>query len=142
MLAKDLIELINSDKYKDCPKTVKDKAKDLLASNLKAFSPSLKKKIYFFYKKFGAFMRKITEQEDHDKYGICRFYSDEEFIRLIGKFVQMRNTSSHSKIKWDDEALNIFVHLKIIVYFSILERIGFKPEESAAILSWLYGRYF
>ena len=142
ILADEIIAFIDSEKYKDYPSAVKDKAKNLLASNLKAFSPSLKEKFIFLYDKFGMCMRKITEQGNHDEYGICRFYSDDEFRRLIGKFVQMRNTSSHSKIKWDDEALNIFVHLKILVYFNILSRSGFNIEDSAAILSWLYGRYF
>lgn len=87
-------------------------------------------------------MKKITEPENHDTFGICKFYSDDEFIRLIGKFKQMRNTSSHSKIKWDDEALNIFVHLKVLIYFSVLGRAGYSPEESTRLLSWLFGYCF
>ena len=39
-LTDDLLSFIDSEKYKDYPQAVKNKAKDLLASNLKSFSPS------------------------------------------------------------------------------------------------------
>ena len=138
-LTEELLKVI--DDTTDCPNSVKIKAKSILNSQLKSFSPSLKEKIISIYERFEKNAKPITEQKDHDIYGISKFYSKKEFEDKISKFKGIRNKASHAGIIWNDGA-EIFSHLKLFVYFSILNRTGFSPEESSVMLSWLFGREF
>ncbi len=138
-LTKELLEMIDS--RSDCPKTVKTKARNILNSQLKSFSPSLKEKIVSLYEKFVEYAKPITEQKDHDVYGISKFYSGEEFKKKISKFVDIRNKVSLAGIIWNDGA-EIFSHLKLPIYFSVLNRVGFSSEDSSMMLSWLFARDF
>jgi hypothetical protein len=138
-LTEELIKYI--DDAKDCPDDVKEKAKNILSAQLKAFSPSLNEKILYFYRKYRNELKSITEIEGHDKLGIAKFYNDEEFEKIIKKFIKIRNKGAHAGIQWNggEEIVN---HLKILVYCSVLDRARFSDIERLDMLSGLYGRYF
>lgn len=138
-LTEELLQVI--DNTTDCPDAVKIKAKNILNSQLKSFSPSLKEKIISIYERFEEDIKSITEQKDHDIYGISKSYSKKEFNKKVSDFIGIRNKASHTGVIWNDGA-KIFVHLKILIYFSVLNRIGISPKESSGMLSWLYGWYF
>ena len=138
-LTEELLDIINS--KSDCPEVVKKKAVNILNSQLKGFTPSLKEKICALYDEFEQNIKPITEQEKHDEYGIAKFYTPEEFTKKISKFVDIRNKASHVGIIWND-GVDIFPHLKLLIYFSILKRAGYSSIECANILSWLFGREF
>lgn len=138
-LTEELMKVIDS--AEDCPDDVKTKARNILNTQLKAFSPSLKEKILWFYKRYGKELRTLTEIEDHVKLGIAKAYSDKEFQKMITKFIEIRNKAAHAGIKWNGGE-EIFVHLKILVYYSVLERTGFLVDEISCLLSWLFGWQF
>lgn len=127
------------DDMTDCPQTVKSKAKNILNSQLKSFSPSLKEKVISICDKFEEVAKPITERKDHDVF--CKIYSKKEFNKKISEFVNIRNNVAHVGIIWND-GTEIFSHLKLFVYFSVLNRADFSPDESSRILSWLFGREF
>lgn len=112
-LTKELLKVIDS--TIDCPDTVKIKAKNILNSQLKSFSPSLKEKIVVFYKKFKKHVKQIIEQEGCDLYGISKIYSEEEFKKKLSKFIDIRNKASHDGVIWND-GVEIFSHLKFLIY--------------------------
>ena len=58
----------------------------------------------------------------------------------IDKFIVFRNSITHTfSADFDEEIISIFIVLEAIVYFSIFERIGFKPEEVSKLLNlYLY----
>lgn len=138
-LTKELLEIIN--KKDDCSEPVKKKAINILNSQLKSFSPSLKEKIISLYEEFMECAKPITEKKGHDIHGISKFYSQDEFKRKVSKFVEIRNKASHAGIVWND-GIEIFSHLKLIIYFSVLKRAGYSSEESCSMLSELFGRDF
>lgn len=138
-LTEELLKVI--DNTIDCPDAVKIKAKNILNSQLKSFSPSLKEKIISIYERFEEDIKSITEQKDHDIYGISKFYSKKEFNKKVSDFIGIRNKVSHTGVIWNDGA-EIFLHLKILIYFSVLNRMGISPKDSSWMLSWLYGWYF
>lgn len=141
--ARELSEKLTKDidSVENCPDDVKRKAKNILNAQLKAFSPSLKEKILFFYEKYSKELKSITEIENHDEYGIAKFYTDDDFKKMIGKFIEIRNRASHAGVQWNGGE-KIFLHLKILVYYSVLERAGFSVKEISMMLSWLYGWQF
>lgn len=122
-------------------KAVKSKAENILNSQLVNFSPSLREKICYFYSRYASEAKSITQLQGHDELGITKFYSDEEFENKIRQFIQIRNKASHAGIIWNGGE-EIFIHLKLLVYYSILERAGFPIEKISCMLSWLYGRNF
>ena len=138
-LTEDLMNVI--DTKNDIPEPVKKKATDILNSQLKGFSPSLKEKICTLYDDFEQPIKSITEIENHDKLGISKFYTLDEFKNRISKFVDIRNKASHSGIVWN-EGTDIFNHLRLLIYFCILRRAEYTPKESTCMLSWLFGRLF
>ena len=137
-LAKLLENTVNQ--QENCPGVVVDKAKALL-SQLKGFSPSLRKKITYICKLYFEDAKLITEQTNHNVWGITTFYNTEEFEKKIRDFIQIRNTASHSSVVWSSGA-DIYNHLKLYIYFSILDRAGVPREKIAPILSWIFGRMF
>ena len=138
----DIFEFCNEiDKFIDESKynvELKNRAKGLIG-NIK--NPSPKMIISLFYDNFEEFLKKITEQKDHDKYGVVKFYSNNNFKKLISKFVDIRNKAAHTGVAWND-GTEIFVHLKVLIYFCILKRAGYSNDESANMLSWLFNRFF
>ena len=141
--AKKLTEVLLDviEKREDCPETVKNKAKAILNTQLKDFTPSLKEKIVYICERYHQYVTPLTEPFGHDSLGISTVYSSKEFQEKIAKFVKIRNSASHSKIVWND-GIDIFCHLKLYIYFSVLKRTGIPPESIRAILSWMYGRLF
>ncbi len=141
--ARELAEKLGKeiDGVENCPDEVKRKAKNILNSQLKAFSPSLKEKIVYFYEKYGSSLKSVTEIGNHDKLGIAEFYTDDDFKKMIGKFIDIRNKASHAGIEWNGGE-KIFAHLKMLIYYSILDRAGFPIQDITMMLSWLYGWQF
>lgn len=131
----EIEEFIAKSKYSD---ELKNRANGLIG-NLK--NPSPKMVISAFYDSFEEFLKKITEPKDHDKWGVVKFYSNDEFKKLISKFVDIRNKAVHKGIVWND-GTEIFAHLKILIYLCVLKRAGYSGDESAQMLSWLFGRLF
>jgi len=131
----EIEKFISESKYSE---ELKNRAKGLIG-NLK--NPSPKMVISSFYDCFEEFLKKITEQKDHDKYGIVKFYSNDDFKKLISKFVDIRNKAAHEGIVWNS-GTEIFVHLKILIYFCVFKRAGYSGDESSQMLSWLFGRLF
>lgn len=140
--AQELAELLENtvNQQKDFPDAVVVKAKALL-SQLKNFSLSLREKITYIYKLYCEDAKSITEQINHDVLGITTFYNTKEFEKKIRDFTKIRNTASHASVVWND-GMCIYNHLKLYIYFSILDRAGVSREEIATILSWMFGRMF
>lgn len=135
LFCNEIEKFINGSKHSE---ELKNRAKGLIGT-LK--NPSPKMVISSFYDCFEEFLKKITEQKDHDTYGIAKFYSNDDFKKLISKFVDIRNKAAHIGIVWN-KGIEIFVHLKILIYFCVFKRAGYSGDESAQILSWLFGRFF
>lgn len=128
------------DQLKDCPAVVIDKAKALL-SQLKGFSPSLREKITYLYKRYCEDAKPITEQKGHDALGIATFYNAKQFEEKIREFIKIRNTASHASVVWSD-GMDIYNHLNLYIYFSVLDRAGVPQEDISCILSWMFNRLF
>ncbi len=139
LLANKLLNEI--EKEENCPAVVKKKACDIINTQLKSFLPSLKEKISWLYEKYEVYIKTIASRNEHVKLGIVKAYTLSEFKEKISEFVTMRNKASHGGFKFND-GIEIYVHLELLVYFCILNRVGYSGEESARILSWLFGYYF
>ena len=127
------------DEQYNYPTFILEKAKSLLGL-LKNYSPSLREKISVVVDMCFNESKKITQIIGHDKAGI-NFYSRDEFNDMIGKFVKIRNMGAHVGIEWS-EGIQIFPHLKLYVYYSILKRAGYDMEESTNILRYFLSRFF
>ena len=113
---------------------VKEKAFNLIGQ-LKDYKPSIAEKIYALYDKFESGIRKITEVDGHDKLGISKFFTSDEFKDRVKQFVRMRGNAAHGNIVWNEG-------VEIYVYLELLLRSGFNVDESVDVLSWLFQRYF
>lgn len=140
--AKELAEYLENivKKYEDCPEIVKNKAISLMTP-LKSFSPSLKEKIICICKLYYQSAKAITEQLNHDNYGITTFYSDEEFEKKIAEFVRIRNSVSHSSVRWND-GVEIYHHLQLYIFINVLVRCGISPKSATDILSCMFNHLF
>lgn len=138
-LTEKLCAMIESEQ--NCPEEVKKKAFNILNSNLKSFSPSLKEKIMAFYDEFYQYAVNITEDKEHIAFGIAKSYSRVDFEKSLSKFVAIRNKVAHSGIVWND-GIEIYPHLKLLIYFSILKRAGYSAQDSVSMLSSLFIRFF
>ena len=130
----DLLECINQSSASE---VVKNKAQGIINGNLKNFSPSLKEKIAYLYERFKAEMRHITEQHEHDKLGITTFYTEKVFMKKIKEFTQIRGSAAHAGIQWNGGE-DIFLHLVLLIYYSVLSRAGYSDDDCTRILSWLF----
>lgn len=138
-LTQKLINLIQE--QEDCPEKVVSKATNLINTQLKGFTPSLKEKIITLYEEFELPLKKVTEIKNHDIYGIQKFYTKDEFKEHIKQFIDIRNKASHVGIHWN-EGIKIYYHLQVLVYLCILNRAGYTKEESSLILQNLFVSYF
>lgn len=140
--AKELAEHLENivKKYENCPEIVKNKAISLMTP-LKSFSPSLKEKIICICKLYYQYAKVITEQPNHDNYGITTFYSDEEFEKRIAEFVRIRNSVSHSSVRWND-GVEIYHHLQLYIFINVLVRCEISPQSVTDILSWMFNHLF
>lgn len=134
-------KLLNEIEKEACPEVVKKKARDIINTQLKSFLPSLKEKISWLYEQFEVYIKTIASPDEHVKIDIVKAYTLEEFKKKISEFVAMRNKASHGGFEYND-GTEIYMHLELLVYFCILNRAGYSGEESAQILSWLFGYYF
>lgn len=149
-LSDQLIEYI---KNADIRPIIRSKAISIIEGNLRNFSPSLKEKMMFFFNQYKDEMRTITEQKptnaeysvggplsqilnklDHESLGIAKFYSDEEFEKKIKSFISIRGSAAHAGIRWNGGE-EIYMHLVLLIYFSILDRAGYGDADRARI--WL-----
>lgn len=130
----DLLECINQSSASE---VVKNKAQGIINGNLKNFSPLLKEKIAYLYERFKAEMRHITEQHEHDKLGITTFYTEKVFMKKIKEFTQIRGSAAHAGIQWNGGE-DIFLHLVLLIYYSVLSRAGYSDDDCTRILSWLF----
>ena len=137
-LATDLNNFINKSEY---PIRVKNKAINLNNNSLQNMQPSITEKIISLYSKFEKQLNEITKAKLYDSNGIPTLYTDEEFKKRISKFVLLRHRSAHAGIVWN-EGVEVYEHLQILVYFSILKRANYTSEESKLIISNLFGYKF
>ena len=148
-----LIEFINGSDVDD---RIKEKATGMIGANLTNYSPSQKEKMFFIYDRYQDEIRKITEQRydtrwgnendpvtqclkalDHEALGMTKIYSDEEFRKKIKDFIKVRGSTAHAGIKWNGGE-EIYMHLVLLIYFSVLERAGYAEDDRGRILSWLF----
>lgn len=137
-LSVELLQVVQQSKY---PDHIKSKAENIICGNLKNYNLSLKEKIYFLCDIFFDAMKSITEPETHVQYGLVKEYTIKEFKEKIGEFVKIRNRASHYGIAWND-GVEIYYHLCLLVYFSVLKRAGYTIDESRCMLSYLFSRRF
>lgn len=138
-LAETLINIV--DKEKGYPDSVKRKAKSILDTQLKGFTPSLRERIEYICNQGYKYIKSVAEQSYHYYLNVSVFSSWENFQKKIADFVKIRNSTSHSAIVWND-GIEIFYHLKLFIYFSILTRTGIAPKDAIQILSWTFGWLF
>lgn len=140
--AKKLTEhLLYCIKKYDCSEYVKNKARAILSGQLKNFRPSLKEKICMLCDEFYADMQEITEPQTKVDLNITKTYSADEFKSKIKEFIELRNRTSHAGIVWN-EGIDIFFHLQLLVYFSILKRVGYDIQQIKSILSFIFSDKF
>ena len=123
-----IISLIDNE---SCSGEVKTKAKNLIG-NLKGFEPSQREKIQEIYSTYEQEFNKIVNTDavrDSNKQELSRT----NFIKMVGEFVRMRGTFAHTGIKWN-ESTQIYKHLIVLIYFSILCRAGYERAERIGIL--------
>ena len=137
-LAKELNRFVNSSHY---PMNVKDKAKSLNNGMLSNLQPSLREKIIALYEDFSVNLKAITNSKYYGNNGTLMLYNDEDFKKLIGKFVDIRNSVAHAGVEWNDGA-SIYQHLKLRLYFNIFKRAGYSLDESQNVLNNLFGWKF
>ena len=135
-LSKELNLFIEKSNY---PQKVKEKAKALNCGALANMQPSLKEKIIALYDDFAVQLNEVSncKYHDYDNSTTVKEYSDDDFKRLIGKFVQIRNSAAHTGIIWN-EGIQIYQHLQLLMYFCVLKRAGYTLEESKKILFNLF----
>lgn len=89
---------------------------------------------YFSYEKC---LKQITKRNEHIKFGISKNDSHDDFKQKILQFVDIRNKVAHVVILWNN-SIDIYFHLKILIYFSILKRSSYSIEESTSIICCLF----
>ena len=110
-----------------------------LLGNLK--NPSSKMMITQLYKEFYNCVERITNTGIEDELRSIKLYSIEEFSKKAAKFVDIRNKAAHKGVVWND-GIDIFHHLKLLIYLSVLKRASISKEKSTRMLNRLFYRYF
>lgn len=100
----------------DTDDLLKEKAKNIIGSGLKNYSPSLREKIKLLYNSHKDGLELIIK--DHT--WIPNF-TDEIFYKYIKQFIEMRNRTAHQKMSWNGGEV-IYTHIMILLYLSIFER--------------------
>lgn len=134
-LCQELIEKIDETEFNS---DLKNRAKGIVGQ-LK--HPTLKMIIFSFYFSYEKGLKQITERIEHIKLGISKSYTTDDFKHKISHFVDIRNKVAHVGILWND-GIEIYLHLKLLIYFSILKRSSYSLEESISMISYLFGRFF
>lgn len=94
--------------------------------------------ILCFYSSYEKCVKQITKRNKHIKFGISKNDSSDDFKQKILQFVDIRNKVAHVEILWNN-SIDIYLHLKILIYFSILKRSSYSIEESTSIICYLFG---
>lgn len=97
--------------------------------------------IFYIYSSYEKGLKQITERTEHINLGISKSYTPDAFKQKISHFVDIRNKVAHVGILWND-GIEIYLHLKILIYFSMLKRSSYSLEESTSMISYLFGRFF
>ncbi len=134
-LCKELIEKIDETEFNS---DLKNRAKGIVGQ-LKR--PTIKMMIFCIYSSYEKGLKQITERTEHINLGISKSYTPDAFKQQISHFVDIRNKVAHVGILWND-GIEIYLHLKILIYFSILKRSSYSLEESTSMISYLFGRFF
>lgn len=134
-LCKELIEKIDETEFNS---DLKNRAKGIVGQ-LKR--PTIKMMIFCIYSSYEKGLKQITERTEHINLGISKSYTPDAFKQKISHFVDIRNKVAHVGILWND-GIEIYLHLKILIYFSILKRSSYSLEESTSMISYLFGRFF
>lgn len=121
--AKDLAKEINAfvDSI-DTDNLLKEKAKSIIGSGLKNYSPSLREKIKLLYNSHKDGLELIIK--DHPW---LPNFTDEIFYRYIKQFTEMRNRTAHQKMCWNGGEV-IYIHIMILLYLSIFERANIPRD--------------
>lgn len=104
-------------------------------------NPSLKSMICQLYENFFSCVDKITNNGIEDELRTIKRYSKDEFFVLAGKFVDIRNKAAHKGIVWN-EGIDIYHHLRLLIYLSVLDRSGCSNERSIELIDSLFYRFF
>lgn len=130
-----LVRKIDETDYSD---DLKNRAKGIVGQ-LKRPSPKMViMDFYFLYEKG---LKQITESIEHVKFDIFKSYTPEVFKQKVSHFVDIRNKGVYVGILWND-GIEIFFHLKILIYFNILKRSSYYMEESLPLINCLFGSFF
>ena len=132
---KEFLDRIDQSSYS---KNLKNRAKGVIGQ---LNSSSLKMIIYSFYSLYKDSLKQITENEVHLNLGISKSISSDDFKQFISDFVDIRNKIAHVGILWND-GIKIYIHLKILIYFSVLNGSGFSIDEIICLISYLFGSFF
>lgn len=141
-----VFQLISSLKQnvKDFKANNKDKLSDdfynLVNTTLGFIELPAKEQIMQLYRRYQQEIKNLTEK--HINMGIGNAYTEDQFKDCVQSFVKLRNNATHSgEISFEKQAA-IYYHLVLIVYLSVLDRVGFSKQDSEAILSWLFSNKF
>lgn len=120
--AKKLVQFINQN---DVDAKIKDKAISIIQSNLNNYKPSFREIMEILYYKYKYGLECVVKERP----GNLKAYDEEDFLKNIKSFKNMRNMATHHQFKWED-GTDIFTHLMIIVYFSIFNRAGIDQDKA------------
>lgn len=118
-LAERIIAFVDAIKTEEI---LKIKAKNIVGSTLKNYSPSLKDKIKFLYSLHKDGLEVVT-----NSYHFMSSFTDEKFYEYINKFTNMRHSTAHQKMIWNGGEA-IYTHIMILIYFSIFERANIGKD--------------
>lgn len=137
--AKELTNLLNEFIDRNtCSDYVKQKAKNIINGNLPGLRPSLREKINSLYDDHSEIVKSFSSLSVRREE---KPMTKEEFQRMIKKFTDIRNSTSHAGTVWN-EGINIYHHLELIVYLNILKRTGYLQDERISILTNLFSNKF
>jgi hypothetical protein len=118
-----------------------------MIGGLSKFEPSQKEQIVYLYDTYKNILKSITQPLRPIE--IYKHYSDEEFIECVGKFIKLRGAAAHNGLitstKQNENDLTgeeIYLQLILLIYISVLKRAGYSDDETGAMLSWLFGKYY
>ena len=104
-------------------------------------SPSPKTKICMLYDHFYSYFEMMTSNITGRTGSSNNLYSQKDFSALVSDFVDIRNKTAHVGIVWNKGA-EIFIHLKMLVYLSVLSRAGCTKEQCVNLLEPLFYSLF
>ena len=131
--AKKLVQFINQG---DVDTKIKDKAISIIQSNLNNYKPSFREIMEILYYKYKEGLEFVAKARPN-----LKAYDEEDFLKNLKSFKNMRNMATHHQFKWED-GTDIFTHLMIIVYFSIFNRAGIDQDKARECIKSGFLRIF